>query len=124
MQAQDGGLIGSSGKLGDIMKVQRWAEAGFSDKTQPDFGDEQGDFECLVVLGNGDVLMLDEEMELMPFTDDFIAVGSGGPYAIAAMDCGKTPEEAVHVASRYDAATSAPVEVFKVRKKAVKKRRK
>jgi ATP-dependent protease HslVU (ClpYQ) peptidase subunit len=111
-----GGLIGSSGKLADILKIQRWAEAGFPEADKPDFGDE-GEFECLIVTGAGDVYLLDEDMELMPFMDAFIAVGSGGPYAMAAMECGRNPAEAVAVAAKFDANTSEPVEVFRVEPK-------
>lgn len=113
---KDGGLIGSSGKLADILKIQRWAEAGFPDEGKPDFGDE-GEFECLIVTGAGEIYLLDEEMELMPFFDPFIAVGSGGAYAMAAMECGKSPEDAVRVAAKYDANTSEPVETFRVEPK-------
>jgi ATP-dependent protease HslVU (ClpYQ) peptidase subunit len=60
---------------------------------------------------------LDEDMELMPFMDAFIAVGSGGPYAMAAMECGRNPAEAVAVAAKFDANTSEPVEVFRVEPK-------
>jgi ATP-dependent protease HslVU (ClpYQ) peptidase subunit len=118
-----GGLIGSSGKLADILKIQRWAEAGFPDEGKPDFGDE-GEFECLIVTGAGDVYLLDEDMELMPFMDAFIAVGSGGPYAMAALACGKTPEEAVRIAAQFDANTSEPVEIFLIEKRLAKKRSK
>ena len=111
-----GGLIGGSGSVAHMLKVQRWAEGGFKLDEMPDFGDSGGDFEALIVKGDGSVYLLDEEMELMPFTDEFIAVGSGGPYAVAAMACGRTPAEAVEVAGRFDAATSGPVEVFKLTK--------
>jgi ATP-dependent protease HslVU (ClpYQ) peptidase subunit len=110
-----GGLIGSSGKLADILKVQRWAEAGFPEGNKPQF--DENEFECLIVTGAGEVFLLDGDMELMPFTDDCIAVGSGGPYAVAAMACGKTPAEAVALAARFDENTSEPVEVFRVEPK-------
>lgn len=38
-------------------------------------------------------------------TDKFFAVGSGMQYAMAAMEAGKTPLEAVKIASKYDANT-------------------
>ena len=119
---KDGGLIGSSGKLADILKIQRWADSGFADDDKPEFG-EDGEFECLVVTGAGAVYLLDEEMELMPFHDPFIAVGTGGPYAMAAMHCGKSPAEAVEVAAVFDANTSAPVETFRVEPKPTKRAR-
>ncbi len=115
-----GGLIGGSGNWAHLMKVRRWAEAGFPADDQPDFGADEGEFECLIVKGDGRVYLLDDEMELMPFTDEFIAVGSGGCYAVAAMHCGRTPAEAVEVAGIYDASTSGPVEVWQLEKPATK----
>lgn len=116
-----GGLIGGSGSVAHMLKVQRWAEGGFNPDALPDFGDDGGDFEALIVKGDGSVFLLDEEMELMPFTDAFIAVGSGGPYAVAAMACGKSPADAVEIAGRFDAATSGPVETFRLERPKGKK---
>lgn len=110
---KDGGLIGSCGTMSDILKVHRWAEAGFPAKSKPDFGDE-GDFESLIVHADGQPYLLDENMELMQFEDEFLAIGSGGPYATAAMACGKGVVEAVEIAARFDPGTGGPVEVFHV----------
>lgn len=111
-QLSCGGLIGSTGSVAHILKVQRWAEAGFDDDAKPDFGDESGDFECLIVKGDGTIYLLDGEMEMMPIKDEIVALGSGGTYALAALACGRTPEEAVRIAARYDAATSEPIETM------------
>lgn len=108
-----GGLIGSTGSLADIMKIQRWAEAGFTESAKPEFEDS-AEVECLVVTGAGKAFLLDDSLELMPLNDEFIALGSGGPYAMAAMACGQTPEGAVKIAARFDAATSEPVESWQL----------
>jgi len=117
---KDGGLIGSCGSMVDILKIHRWAEAGFPEKGRPDLGDD-ADFESLIVNGDGGVFLLDEALEPMEFSDEFLAIGSGGPYATAAMACGKTVTEAVELAARFDPATSAPVELFHVERKAAKR---
>lgn len=107
-----GGLIAGTGNLAHILKVHRWVQSGMGED-RPEFEGE-GEFECLIVKGDGSVWLLDDEMEPMEFTDEFIAIGSGGPYAQAAMHCGYTAEEAVKVAAKYDAATSEPVETYRL----------
>lgn len=108
-----GGLIAGTGNLAHILKVTRWVQAGYAEKARPDFGeDDKGEFECLIVSGDGTVSLLDDDLEPMVVTDAFIAIGSGGPYAVAAMECGKSAADAVRVAAKYDAATSEPVEAY------------
>ena len=41
----------------------------------------------------------------------FYAVGSGRDFAIGAMHCGKTPAEAVEIASKYDLKTGMEIDV-------------
>lgn len=45
----------------------------------------------------------------MELPDKFFAVGSGMQYALAAMSLGKTPKEAVEVASKHDVSTGMGV---------------
>lgn len=108
-----GGLIAGTGNLAHILKAQRWAQEGLSEDAKPDFGDEP-EMECLIIKGDGSVWLLDDELEPMPVTDEFIAVGSGGPYAMGAMACGKSAADAVRVAAMFDAATSEPVETYRL----------
>jgi ATP-dependent protease HslVU (ClpYQ) peptidase subunit len=108
-----GGLIAGTGNLVHILKVTRWVQAGYDEAAKPDFGDdEEGQFECLIIQGDGQVVLLDDDMEPMPVTDEFIAIGSGGCYAMGALACGKTAVEAVKIAAQFDAATSEPVEAY------------
>jgi ATP-dependent protease HslVU (ClpYQ) peptidase subunit len=108
-----GGLIAGTGNLAHILKAQRWAQAGLTEDAKPDFGDEP-EMECLIIKGDGSIWLLDDELEPMPVTDEFIAIGSGGPYAQAAMACGKSAAEAVAIAARFDAATSEPVDTYRL----------
>lgn len=121
---KDGGLFASSGNMAHGLRIKRWVEAGFPEDDKPDF--DEADFECLIVKGDGTVYLLDEEMELLPFKDSFIAIGSGSPYATAAMALGQTPAQAVALASRFDPATSEPVEEFHLKpiRKPIRRRQK
>lgn len=109
-----GGLIGGTGNLAHVLKLFRWADGGLRRGNKPEFPDGGADAECLLVKADGTVWLLDEELEPMQFEDPFLAIGSGGPYAMAAMECGRTPEEAVEVAAKFDAATSGPVQVWRL----------
>lgn len=117
-----GVLFAGAGNLVHITKVQRWAAGGFKPDDLPDFGEDSPDFEALIVLADGTVYVLDDGMELLPFTDEFIALGSGSSYALAALHCGKSPAEAVEVAAVYDCATSGPVDVLPLGKPKAKAR--
>lgn len=121
---KDGGLVGGTGNLAHILKIFRWAEGGLRRGNRPEFNGDGADAECLLVKGDGTIWLLDEELEPMQFEDPFLAIGSGGPYAMAAMECGRTPEEAVEVAAKFDAATSGPVQVWRLEAPKAKKLKK
>jgi ATP-dependent protease HslVU (ClpYQ) peptidase subunit len=61
--------------------------------------------------------------------NDFYAIGTGSAYAIAAMHLGKSPKEAVEIASIYDPGTGGPVDCWSLdrdalpMKKAARKRK-
>lgn len=64
--------------------------------------------------GSGDFLILTDDKKIFTFKNpskwiavnqDFYAVGTGMNYAMSAMECGKTPLEAVKIASKFDLYT-------------------
>lgn len=112
-RTKSGSLVGGAGNLAHILKVLRWVEAGMKGD-RPDFGEGEGEFECLIVDSDRGLWLLDEELELMKVEDGFLAIGSGGAYAVAAMECGRTAEEAVEVAAKFDPATGGPIQVWRL----------
>jgi len=113
----DGRYFLGSGHLLTIGKVRRWAEAGFAEAKRPDFGemfgkrsDEFG-FSCIVINRDGTAVLVDDEMEPQPVHDAYLAIGSGGAYAIGALDAGASAEKSVQIACGRDLYTSAPVDV-------------
>lgn len=46
--------------------------------------------------------------------NEFFAIGSGAPYAIAAMHLGLSPREAVELAALYDPGTGGEIDVWKL----------
>lgn len=46
--------------------------------------------------------------------NDFWAIGSGAPFAIAAMELGLSPMQAVELSCKYDIASRGPIEHYKL----------
>lgn len=46
---------------------------------------------------------------VIPVADAYAAVGSGAPYALAAMECGHSAPGGVHVASKFDPNTGGKI---------------
>ena len=110
-----GGLLGITGGMPELLKIQKWAGAGFPPDDKPELSDD-AEVECLLVYADGTAALFDASLEVMPVQDKFIAIGSGGPYAVAAMACGLGPAEAVQIAARFDPYTSAPVKSERLKK--------
>ncbi len=112
-----------SGHLNTIGVFRRWAEMNFDESYRPPFDilledPEEYASSCLIISAQGDeVWLVDEEMEPFQVLDDVIAIGSGGPYAIAAMDAfammgmGYGVQEAVQIACNRDINSCLPVVV-------------
>lgn len=118
----DGSLFGGAGGLADILKVKAWVSHGYKGDA-PEMSDKAS-FECLHVRTDGSTWLVDDDLVPMRFTDGFLALGTGSPYAQAAMYLGKTAQEAVEVAAQFDPSTSLPIDVLVLEKKAPSKVRK
>jgi ATP-dependent protease HslVU (ClpYQ) peptidase subunit len=94
------------------LKVRQWIADGFP-PDKPEFSDKV-DFECLLIKSDGAAFLIDPECELMPVIDTAISIGTGSQYAMAAMECGLSAEQAVGVAAKFDPSTSLPVTTIKL----------
>lgn len=63
------------------------------------------DVEMLMLNDKGEIYHATTFSNWFRIKDPFFAIGSGMQFAIAAMSSGKTPYEAVKIASKYDAGT-------------------
>ena len=72
---------------------------------EPD--DDETKFAFLIAVG-GQVFEVADDMSVMLDGNGFYGVGSGSSYAIGALCAGATIEEALKIAARNDAYTSAP----------------
>jgi len=114
----DGSLFGGAGGLADILKIRAWAAKGVRGD-EPDIS-EKASFECLHVRPDGSMWLIDDDLTPMEFVGDYIALGTGSPYAMAAMYLGKSPQEAVEVATHFDPASSLPINELRLTKAAPK----
>jgi len=75
------------------------------------------DSECdvhLLELRIDGLWLYDGHINPFKLKNDFYAIGTGAPYAMAAMHCGKNPQEAVEIASLFDPGTRGPIDVIKI----------
>jgi ATP-dependent protease HslVU (ClpYQ) peptidase subunit len=107
---KDGSLFGISGELISCMRIKDWFASDMKGEP-PQFADDNA-AECMLVNKHG-LFLIDGELYPIEMEDGFLAIGSGAPYALSAMSCGKTALEALEIASEWDAGTSAPFNVMR-----------
>lgn len=77
-------------------------------------------FDCYIVLAQDPPkeIYVNENgfIEMVSMTEDFSALGSGGDYALAALDMGKTAKQAVEYAATRDIYTGGKVRVYDIKK--------
>ncbi len=104
--------IGIAGSVSAALLFIKW----FKDQTKPrpEFAEENNDFYCLVIRKEGNkkrkwaASVYDNNMMKME-TGIPAAIGTGAPYAIAAMACGKNAIDAVKIAKKFDPYTGGRV---------------
>jgi len=105
-------VAGGSGSLSQILK---WFDNAKNTSDIIEYGypdyekDENGPSFLLVTNGQ---LYTHIEGLFLPNARPYHAVGSGRDYALAAMYCGKTAEEAVHIAMKFDNGTGGSVDTW------------
>jgi len=102
---KDGRIVGFTGNAYNWDAYAAWLEDGGDvPKVEDQFG-------CIVLTPEGQVLTYDEHgrsfLESAPY-----AGGSGGRFALAAMDLGCSPEEAVQLAIKRDLFSGGKVTVI------------
>lgn len=107
---EDGRVIGFAGNAYGYAAFAKWLEAG-AKGDPPKFCDSDSDITCLVLTPAGQLFTYDKHgypfEERPPF-----AIGSGQQFAIAAMDLGKSPEEAVRYACTRDPFSAGDITVI------------
>lgn len=94
--------VGFCGNVDDFPVIMSYLSDPSSFKKPP----KAGNVECLVLTDDKKLFTFTNPSQWLVLDNNkFYAIGSGMQYATAAMDCGKTPLEAVKVASKFDRNT-------------------
>ncbi len=106
--------VGFCGNVDDFPPVMAY----LSDPTQFKKPPKSGNVECLVLTDDKKMFTFTNPSQWLVLQGNkHYAVGSGMNYAMAAMECGKTPLEAVKVASKFDKNTGMGFTHFEPTKK-------
>lgn len=101
----DGRIVGFAGNAYNWDEFAGWLENG------GDLPKVEDGFSCIVLTPEGQILSYDAHgrtfVEQAPY-----ACGSGGSYALAAMDLGCSPEEAVEAACKRDLFSGGKITVI------------
>lgn len=103
-------LIGTAGSVAACQAFVVWLKEG--DDTCPP---PKGEYGALIIGPQGKVREIENGSVLpSPRGAKFFALGSGGPFALAAMYAGATAAEAVKIAAKIDTNTGLPVKTLKL----------
>lgn len=102
-----------------MSKVKYWASKNFAEAHRPSFDElfaedkDEYSMSCLIISADGErVILMDDEITPTEVLDEIVAVGSGGPYARAALRAGASMEEAINIAIEYDGNSGGPVRTY------------
>jgi ATP-dependent protease HslVU (ClpYQ) peptidase subunit len=100
-------LYGGAGSLADLGNFFDWVQ-------DPDDEAPDGEYHGLIILPTGKVIEVEGGAILPTIQQPFRAIGSGAPYAIAAMLAGATAQEAVRIGIKLDIHSSGPIRTMKL----------
>lgn len=106
--------VAVSGQLTTGLALIEWVRNGRDPADFPeDVEDEENGVSAyLIVIENKQVIVYEASPIPIFFEDTYFASGSGKDFALAAMESGKTAEEAILIASKYDIFTGMGVDVI------------
>lgn len=110
------GYFGFSGDYDRAQEIIDWVDEVGTDREFPKLP-EDSDYHATVLLitvEDGVVYEYRNSKYPLVIENEFYAIGSGAPYAMAAMHCNKTAEEAVKIANIYDIYSGGGVDVIDV----------
>lgn len=99
-----GCALGCAGEARRIVQFIDWARAGAKPYNQPEWPDEDKKgifFQALELTGDRQLFLWDATLVRVAIPAPY-SIGSGAPFALAAMFCGKDPGEAVDLAKQLD----------------------
>lgn len=108
-------VYAASGSAAEASVIAEWLRAGADPARGPAFEEAS----CYgIVVRRADVAVfyvMGKKVQLVPVFDEFVGCGSGQDLALAAMALGKTADQAVTFASRFNAFTGMGVDSVRIR---------
>lgn len=104
-------MVGAAGSVADSQNFVNWLRSGDEENPPP-----KGNYSALIIDPRGRVREIENGSVLpVPRAAKFFSIGSGAPYALAAMYAGATAAEAVRIAAKIDTSTGLPVKTLKIK---------
>lgn len=97
--------------VSEYRAIQHFSHPHWPSRDVVEFSQPNSEFEA-ILLFKGKPYILFGSTAPIPFEGEKFAIGSGGDFARAAMELGKSPSEAVEFASDFDVNTSKEVEIY------------
>jgi ATP-dependent protease HslVU (ClpYQ) peptidase subunit len=101
-----GSLFGFAGSLAAGLRFVEWIKAGKPEESRDSTLDEGTE---IVELDKTGIYLWDSSMIRIAACVEHYAIGSGCQYAMAALELGHTPDEAVTLAAKFDASTGGTI---------------
>lgn len=97
----------------EFRAIQHFSYPDWPSRDVVEFNQSGSEFEAILIFKNKPYILFGSTAPV-PFEGEKFAIGSGGDFARAAMELGKSPSEAVEFASDFDVNTSKEVETYVV----------
>lgn len=108
-------VLAICGDLGALPIMQRWLAAGAHWDVRPEMEDNESRGLAVRKADGALFLVQGKRLVLVELpAGDQTAMGSGAPYALAAMACGKDARRAVEIAAMFDDGTGLGVDAYDV----------
>lgn len=102
-------FVGFSGSANDVISiVHYWSNPEAFGNKPPKVSGCAG----LVLTQSGDIFLFDHYAKWLRVDQPYMAIGSGQSYALGAMAAGKSPREAIRIASKHDSYTGMGIKGY------------
>ena len=121
----DGSYLTGAGFYDDIVEVAAWLAAGAKEEDKPSLGSRGDDDSDFIYVGkDGTAYWLTcPFLRKVRIVNKYYAIGSGGAFALGALEAGATVEQALAIAAKYDPHTGKTNRTVEIKKAPTPKRR-
>ncbi len=107
-----GSVFGSCGYSHEMIQFMKWIDEGLGvEVDKPKFLGEDG-FCCLEVNKSGELFIWYDHLVPIPIHEKKMAIGSGGGFALGAVEMGASAIEAIRVSAKLNTDTGGPFDIY------------